>query len=149
MLKINKTFIYFIISNKFYNIYSPISFFLNFIPLFILSFLCRIFKLQIIYKIKNKYYILPKTSCFIIVSCILFETNTFFHNKKLQKRYDLTNEIINYDSNIPLCFFLTNNNANDYVFMKINYMEDNIIKEKIIAIEDYYLLSIYDIIKSS
>ena len=148
MLKINKTFIYIIISNKFYNIYSPVSFFLNFIPLFILSFLCRIFKLQIIYRTKNKYYILPKTSCSIIVSCVLFETNTFY-NKKLQKRYDLTNEIINYDPNIPLYFFLTNNNANDYVFMKINYLEDNIIKEKIIAIEDYYLLTISDIIKSS
>ena len=100
------------------------------IPFIPIKMLLNFFQIDIIYSIDNLYFI---TNCYNIINPVIFKFEILDSNKDI---INITKKIKNYNGMIPLNFILKNYSV-DPMYIRINYLCDEVIVEKEIQINNF------------
>jgi hypothetical protein len=124
--------------NKYYTLKNPLYIIMRLTPFIFLKFLGYLFIFQIIYSIDDIYFITNTKTNFILPLITNFQVNGY-------DTIDLTYKIKYYNANVPVFFFLLNNNVNHYCYITLNYITKGENVPKIFRIRDISNYSINDL----
>lgn len=122
----------------YYTLRNPLYFIIKLTPFIFVKFLGYLFNFQIIYNIDDIYFI-TNTNKNVIIPLI---TNLRVHGYDI---IDVTSKIKYYNANIPVFFFLLNNNINQYCYITLDYISKGKPISKIFKIRDIVNYNINDL----